>query len=118
MSALFPTPNRPNQTKIMKNWSIIEARGQRDHVAAEIKANSDVPDEFKTALLAAVAGFMPEFNGVRVDAHAHEIALETPIPPDQILKLKDKSAPHKKTTSGMLNIHISISAVKLSAPPV
>ena len=93
----------------------MELRGQREHVAAEIKTNPDLSDAWKAALLESVAEFMPEFNGVRVDAHAHQVAIKVPLPPTEIVKNKDKNAPTERTTGGMVNFHISISAVKLSA---
>ncbi len=100
----------------MKNWSIHELRGKRENVINEIQAMQDVPDEWKAALLVTINGFMPEFNGVRVDAHAQEMQSRVPLPLNEFLKMKEqnKDASPERINGGLCNYHISISALKLS----
>ena len=99
----------------MKTFSIPELRGTRENVTAEIQANPNLTDKWKAALLETVADFMPDFNGVRIDAHAHQMESRVPLPLSEVLKNKDKGAPTERVTGGLINIHVSLSAINLSS---
>jgi len=102
----------------MTNWSVIELTGSRENVAAEIKSNAEMPEAWKAALLSEIAGFMPEFNGVRIDAHCHVAQNRTPPSAAESLaaaKLK-KIAPDR-ITGGIFSVHVSIKPIRLSSVP-
>ena len=98
----------------MKTFSIPELRGTRENVTSEIQSNPNLTDKWKAALLETVEDFMPEFNGVRIDAHAHQMESRVPLPLSEVIKNKDKDAPTERVTGGLINIHISLSAINFS----
>jgi len=102
------------RNKFMKTFSIPELRGTRENVTAEIQSNPNLTDKWKAALLETVADFMPDFNGVRIDAHAHQMESRVPLPLSEVIKNKDKDAPTERVTGGLINISISLSAINLS----
>jgi hypothetical protein len=95
-------------------WSINALIGHRSEVVSEIKAMDEVPEPWKSAIIAGLKSFAPDWNGVRVDAHGHEMQTETPLSPAEVLKLKDPKAPTNKVSGVMANYHISFKAVRLS----
>lgn len=105
------------------NWKIAELQGSRESVAAEIKANAEIPDFWKAAIISEIAIFMPQFNGIRVDAHCHELASAVPLSPvhaaAEIKKSKEeKREPVLETVNGgIFSIHISLKPLKLSVVP-
>jgi len=105
----------------MPNWKIENLTGSRENVSAEIKNLTDVPPPWRDAILAELAGFMPDWNGVRIDAHGHELQTKTPAHPVAVAEELKSAAKEKRdpkdisiVNGGILSVQISIKPIKLS----